>query len=70
MKVTHDFHIHTNLSLCAEQDTTVEYYVRRAEEIGLTKIGFANHFWDEKVEGANESDACGEAERGACDSKK
>ena len=53
MKVTHDFHIHTNLSLCAEQDTTVEYYVRRAEEIGLTKIGFANHFWDEKVEGAN-----------------
>lgn len=53
MKIKHDFHIHTNLSLCAEQDTTVAYYVRRAEEIGLTKIGFANHFWDEKIEGAN-----------------
>lgn len=53
MKVKHDFHIHTNLSLCAEKDTTVEYYVRRAEEIGLTKIGFANHFWDENIEGAN-----------------
>lgn len=54
MKVTHDFHIHTNLSLCAEQDTTVAYYVRRAEEIGLKKLGFANHFWDENIAGAND----------------
>lgn len=53
MKITHDFHIHTNLSLCAEKDATVEYYVQRAEEIGLTKLGFSNHFWDSAVEGAN-----------------
>lgn len=53
MKVTHDFHIHTNLSLCAEKNATVEYYVRKAEEIGLTKIGFSNHFWDSAIEGAN-----------------
>ena len=54
MKVTHDFHIHTNLSLCAEPDTTPEFYVRRAEEIGLKKLGFANHFWDERIAGAND----------------
>ncbi len=53
MKIDHDFHIHTNLSLCANDDATVEYYIKRAEEIGLKKIGFANHFWDEKIEGAN-----------------
>ena len=49
MKIQHDFHIHTNLSLCAEKDVTVEYYVQKAEEIGLKKIGFANHFWDENI---------------------
>lgn len=50
MRVVHDFHIHTNLSLCAEKDTTVEYYVHKAEEIGLKKIGFANHLWDGNIE--------------------
>lgn len=53
MKIDHDFHIHTNLSLCANEDATVEYYINQAEKIGLKKVGFANHFWDEKIEGAN-----------------
>jgi len=46
MKVTHDFHIHTYLSLCAPDKTgTVENYVESAKKHGLKKIGFANHFW-------------------------
>lgn len=55
MKIRHDFHIHTNLSLCGQKDATVAHYMERAEELGLEKIGFSNHFWDEKIEGGNES---------------
>lgn len=46
MNITHDFHIHTNLSLCAADQTgTVEGFVESAKVHGLTKLGFANHFW-------------------------
>ena len=46
MKVKHDFHIHTNLSLCAPDKTgTVENYIMSAKRHGLLKLGFANHFW-------------------------
>ena len=46
MKVNHDFHIHTNLSLCAPDATgTVENYIESAKKHGLVKLGFANHFW-------------------------
>lgn len=46
MKVNHDFHIHTNLSLCAPDKTgTVENYLISAKKHGLDKLGFANHFW-------------------------
>lgn len=50
MKVKHDFHIHTNLSLCAREDATVENYMQAAEKHGLEKIGFADHFWDSSIE--------------------
>ena len=49
MKITHDYHIHTNLSLCATETATVANYIKRARVLGLTQLGFANHFWDEKV---------------------
>lgn len=49
MKITHDFHIHTNLSVCAVESATVANYVERSRAWGLTKVGFADHFWDEKV---------------------
>lgn len=55
MKIKHDFHVHTNLSLCGQKDATVAFYMERAAELGLEKIGFSNHFWDEKVVGGNES---------------
>ena len=49
MKITHDFHIHTNLSLCAVETATVANYIERSRKMGLTKLGFADHFWDETV---------------------
>ena len=51
MKITHDFHIHTTLSKCAnKENATVENYVNHAKRLGLKKLGFANHFWDEKFD--------------------
>ena len=48
MKITHDFHIHTHLSVCAKDSATVEHYRDTAKALGLKKLGFADHFWDEK----------------------
>lgn len=46
MKVNHDFHIHTYLSLCAPDKTgTVENFIKSAKRHGLSKLGFSNHFW-------------------------
>ena len=47
MKITHDFHIHTHLSVCAKDSATVEHYADVARKLGLNKLGFADHFWDE-----------------------
>lgn len=52
MKVTHDFHIHTHLSLCANSTATVEHYMKTAKELGLKKIGFSDHFWDSPIDGS------------------
>lgn len=50
MKVDHDFHIHTALSICANgHDTALEGYFERAKATGVTKLGFANHFWDSNI---------------------
>lgn len=54
LEIKHDFHIHTNLSLCAGKSATLENYISAAKEIGLYKLGFANHFWDDKIEGASD----------------
>lgn len=53
MKITHDFHIHTNLSSCANETATVAYYIDVAKRLGLRKLGFTDHFWDERISGAN-----------------
>lgn len=53
MKITHDFHIHTTLSLCAKETATLEHYINKAKELGLKKIGIANHMWDAAIPGAN-----------------
>ena len=44
MKITHDFHIHTHLSHCGHPSAQVEHYMKTAKELGLKKIGFADHF--------------------------
>lgn len=53
MRIEHDFHLHTNLSLCAKREVTAADYVANARRLGLQKIGFSDHFWDAAIEGAN-----------------
>lgn len=55
MVITHDFHVHTELSLCAEKGATVTGYIDKAIEHGIKKIGFSDHFWDEKIDCVNKS---------------
>ena len=50
MKITHDFHVHTSLSFCAARDATAAGYLETAKELGLKKIGFSDHYWDEDVD--------------------
>lgn len=52
MRITHDFHIHTHLSLCANRTVCAEDYVENAKALGLTKLGFSDHFWDDAIPGA------------------
>ena len=33
--ITSDIHIHTNLSLCAQEDATLERYIEKAKEANL-----------------------------------
>ena len=47
MKIAHDFHVHTHLSVCAKDSATVEHYAEVSKKLGFKKIGFADHFWDE-----------------------
>lgn len=44
MKITHDFHVHTKLSICANETATVENYIAHAKRLGIQKIGFSDHF--------------------------
>lgn len=51
MKITHDFHIHTNLSRCAmKYPSDFAGYMDMVKRIGLTKVGISNHFWDAPIE--------------------
>lgn len=50
MKITHDFHIHTKLSSCAPDDSgSLQAYLAHAKRLGLKKLGFSDHYWDEKI---------------------
>ena len=53
MKITHDLHVHTHLSSCANESATIEHYINKAKELGLTMIGFTDHMWDSAIVGAN-----------------
>ena len=41
-----DFHIHTHLSSCADREAFITDYINTAKELGIEKIGFADHSWD------------------------
>ena len=49
MKIRHDIHCHTHLSLCGKDNATIAYYVRSARKLGLKLVGIADHMWDEKI---------------------
>lgn len=50
MKIDHDFHVHTKLSVCAGPDGgTYDAYIDQFKKVGLKKVGFADHYWDELV---------------------
>ena len=52
MKIQHDFHVHTKLSICANETATVENYLEHAKRLGLKKIGFSDHFGAGDIPGA------------------
>lgn len=49
MKIKHDFHIHTDLSLCASESAKLDNYIEISKKLSLEKIGIANHFWDSNI---------------------
>lgn len=49
MKIEHDIHAHTHLSLCGNANATVSAYVRSAEKLGLKMVGISDHMWDADV---------------------
>jgi len=42
MMITHDFHLHANLSVCADHEVTAADYVANARSLGLKKLGFGD----------------------------
>ncbi|NMA07716.1 MAG: PHP domain-containing protein [Clostridiales bacterium] len=54
MFLNQDLHVHTNLSLCAKSDATVDAYLALCKDEGITTIGFSDHFWDPNVPGASD----------------
>lgn len=54
-KLDHDYHIHTNLSTCSKDpQMTANNIVQSSIEQGYNEIVITNHFWDEKIPGADE----------------
>lgn len=55
-KTDHDLHIHSFLSLCADNDTDQNKYniLKYAEENGFNTICITDHYWDSAVPGASE----------------
>ena len=48
--IDHDYHLHSNLSPCANDPLqTPENILRHAEDNGLKQICLTDHFWDEAI---------------------
>lgn len=51
-KIDHDYHIHSQLSLCSQHpEQTPSRILQYAEERGLKKIVLTDHFWDDNAPG-------------------
>lgn len=52
MKITHDFHTHSVYSNDTGRSATFDLYLERARKMGITHLGYAEHFWDDSIDGA------------------
>jgi len=48
-----DLHVHTHFSPCGEPEATAEAMIRRAQEMGLAALGFADHCTPQPVPGSS-----------------
>lgn len=49
-QLDHDYHIHSQLSLCSnDPEQNTQNILRIAEQLGLRQIVLADHYWDERV---------------------
>lgn len=54
-KFDHDYHIHSELSLCSsDPEQSTERILRYAKDEGLSEICLTDHFWDPKIPKAPE----------------
>lgn len=54
-KLDHDYHLHTTLSTCCNEDIMdIEHIVPVCREEGKKEILIANHFWDRLMPGADD----------------
>lgn len=51
--ICHDLHVHTNQSLCARPEATLDRYVPVMAHLGIRYLGLTDHFWDAKVPGSS-----------------
>lgn len=51
--INYDIHIHTHLSSCGARDAFMQDYINAASELGLELMGFADHAWDDSINGAS-----------------
>lgn len=49
MNITYDIHAHTHLSVCGQDDATIENYIKSAKRNGISLIGIADHTWDREI---------------------
>jgi len=54
MRISHDVHVHTNLSSCShDPEQTPANILQKAADLGLRTVGFADHLWVSDLPGAS-----------------
>jgi len=49
-----DYHVHTLLSACAKRTALPAEYIKAAKASGISTLGFTDHLWDNRIEGASQ----------------